>query len=230
VIKSTVFNGAFFVTVFLLFLCRIMEVQLISAITISLLHGFIPSHWLPLIALSKSRKWSNQELFKYASIASISHALGTLIIGAIIFSITHYTLSNPSQTQSFLTQNENFEKMGSVVLFLLGIWFLYKHYKHKHFHVKIQNDSKWIFGSIIFAMFLSPCMEIVSYFFTMAPLGWTAFFALSAGYLITTWASVLTGVFIVHKGMKRFDSHKWEHQAGIFSSLLLIISALLMWL
>jgi len=50
----------------------------------------------------------------------------------------------------------------------LGLIFIYRHHRHKHFHVdgdlsKKQSKNNIIIALVI-AMFFSPCMEIEAYF------------------------------------------------------------------
>lgn len=214
---------------------NLLESQLTAAFVISLLHGLIPSHWLPLVALSKQQKWTNAQLLRYALWASSAHVLGTIIIGLIIFYTAHLSFigslvdSTVVSDMTHLPFDLPFEKLAAVILLLLGLVFLYRHYTHKHFHWKPEKNAKWIFGSILLAMFLSPCMEIAGYFFAIAPLGWTAFVWLSLVYTITTIISIVAGVWIFNRGMKAFNSHKLEHNAGIVTSLLIILSAVFMW-
>lgn len=210
-----------------------IELQLSAAFLLSLLHGLIPSHWLPIVALSKSEKWSTRKLLSYSIIASLAHVLGTLVIGFILFSITKVSISN-NGSQDGVSQAEwiesiQFEKISSIILLLLGLWFLYRHYKHHHFHIHPKKNAKWVFGAIVFAMLISPCLEIVGYYVTIAPLGWSAFSSLSLVYSITTVFSVVLGVYIFNKGISKIQSHKAEHNAGIISSVLMILSAIFMW-
>lgn len=214
---------------------NILESQLTAAFIISLLHGLIPSHWLPLIALSKQQKWSGFQLFRYSLWAASAHVVGTIIIGLIIFYTAHLSfigsLTDKATVEGVrhLPFDIPFEKLAAIILLILGLVFLYRHYTHKHFHWKPEKHVKWIFGSILLAMFLSPCMEIEGYFFAIAPLGWSAFIWLSLVYTFTTITSILLGVWIFNKGMNKFNSHKLEHNAGIITSVLIIVSAVFMW-
>jgi hypothetical protein len=72
-------------------------------------------------------------------------------------------------------------------------------------------------------------MEIVGFYFALAPYGFDAFMELSAMYLLTTVVSISLGVMIFNKGMEKLNIHRWEHNAGIFSSVLMMVSATLMW-
>ena len=214
---------------------NILESQLTAAFVISLLHGLIPSHWLPLIALSKQQNWSGAQLFRYSLWAASAHVVGTIIIGLIIFYTAYLSFIGSLAEEVSLSQINHlpfdlpFEKLSAVILLLLGLVFLYRHYTHKHFHWKPSKNSKWIFGSVLLAMFLSPCMEIEGYFFAIAPLGWSAFVWLSLVYTLTTITSILLGVWVFHKGMNKFNSHKLEHNAGMITSVLIIVSAVFMW-
>jgi len=210
-----------------------IELQLSAAFLLSLLHGLIPSHWLPIVALSKSEKWSTQKLLGYSIIASLAHVIGTLFIGLILFCITKASISNNESindiSQAEWIEKIQFEKISSIILLFLGLWFLYRHYKHYHFHIHPNKNAKWVFGAIVFAMLISPCLEIVGYYVTIAPLGWSAFISISLVYSITTVFSVVLGVYIFNKGLSKIQSHKAEHNAGIISSILMILSAIFMW-
>ncbi len=219
-----------------------MNSTLFLAFVISLLHGFIPNHWLPIVAISHKQNWSKLTTFRFASLAAWAHSIGTIMIGLIVFYTTSNTLEyiTENQTSSALDHHREhdlnplhqtpFEHIGGIILILLGIWFLYRHYKHHHFHLDVPTKGKkWIFGAILLSMFLSPCMEIIGYFFTLAPGGFKGILALILVYSITTWVSILFGVFLGYKGMKKLDAHKWEHNSGIITSAVMILSGILMW-
>lgn len=211
-----------------------MKVQLILAFFISLLHGFIPSHWLPIASLAHKMKWNKFTTYRYASMAAWAHSIGTILIGLIIYFVTNGCLTkfkNGSKTSDHFLLNIQFEKIGGIILVLLGIWFLYRHYKHHHFHLDPVNSGKhkWIFGAILLSMFLSPCMEIVGYFFTLAPSGFSTIISLILVYTLSTWISILTGVFIGYSGMKKLNAHKWEHNSGIITSAVIILSGILLY-
>lgn len=216
-----------------------MNSTLILAFVISLLHGFIPNHWLPIVAISHKQKWSKFTTFRFASLAAWAHSIGTIIIGLVVYFTTSKALNfiQPKNTVDHHHNDVNplantpFEHIGGIILISLGLWFLYRHYKHHHFHLDVpQNqNSKWIFGAILLSMFLSPCMEIIGYFFTLAPNGFPMILALILVYAITTWLSILLGVFLGYKGMKKLDAHKWEHNSGIITSAVMILSGIMIW-
>lgn len=203
-----------------------MALQLISAFIISLLHGFIPSHWLPLLSLSKNFNWSRKKTFLISSLASFSHALGTVIIGIVVAFGSRYF--EGFLTQSNVVSKEIIERLGGVLLIFLGIWFYYRHHKHHHFHLELKEKSRnKLILVVVFSMFLSPCMEIIGYFSTLSEMKIQYILILIAGYILTTWISIVAGVFIGKKGIQKIDSHKWEHNSGIITSSVLVISGIL---
>lgn len=207
-----------------------MTEQLIAAFIISVLHGFIPGHWLPFLALAKKMGWSKSQTLKYTGLAAIAHAAGTVIIGLLIAQLTRLGLDTGSLSFTILG-GVPFAALGGLIMILLGLWFLYRHHTHHHFHFPqkaTDSEGKWAFGVVLFSLFLSPCMEIESYFFTLAPMGWGVILTLVMVYSITTWLSMMGGVLIGFRGLERWNSHRLEHNAGLITGVIMIISGLLL--
>lgn len=212
-----------------------MEEQIISALLISILHGLIPGHWLPFLALAKQEKWSMSTTLKYTSMAATAHALGTILIGLIVYFITVFGNSWINVLQdSFPKWNYQtipFERTGGLLLILMGIFFLYRHHKHKHFHFPmeaVKKGNKWVLGSILLSLFLSPCMEIEVYFATLAHQGFIVISILMIVYFFSTWISMTAGVYIGYSGLKKWNSHRLEHNIGIVSGVIMMLSGLML--
>jgi hypothetical protein len=109
-----------------------MTEQLIAAFIISVLHGFIPGHWLPFIALAKKLGWSRSQTLRYTGIAAIAHAGGTVVIGLILAQLTRLGITS-DPLESHILWGLPFESLGGTVMVLLGFWFLYRHHKHHIF-------------------------------------------------------------------------------------------------
>lgn len=225
--KSPAIGGAF---LFYKVIFVSMEEQLLGAFIISVLHGFIPGHWLPFIALAKKLGWTRAQTLRYTGLAAIAHAGGTVIIGLLLAKFTRLGIDS-EQMKIEIFGGLPFESIGGISMVILGVWFLYRHHKHHHFHFPketIDNQGKWAFGVVMISLFLSPCMEIESYFFTLAPMGWTVIFSLVAVYSVTTWLSMMGGVWIGFKGLERFNSHRLEHSAGLITGIVMILSGLML--
>lgn len=193
----------------------------IAAVIISLLHGLIPSHWLPILAFAKKEKWSMYQTFGLTLKAGLAHSLSTVIVGVVIAFIG-------------IKINENIEvitqSVAAGILILLGIWFLARHYHHHHFHIENPDkiSKKKLVITILAAMFFSPCLEITGFYLTLSKMGWLYIAFLSFSYVAITLLSMTLWVYIGYHGLKKLDSHKWEHNSGLITGAVMILCGILM--
>jgi nickel/cobalt exporter len=193
--------------------------QLGAAILISLLHGLIPSHWLPLVAIGKNLNWSRQYVMRVTLLAAVAHAGSTVIIGFVVAFMGRYL----SENLEWFTHT-----IPAILLCSLGIWFIYRHYTHHHFHLHAHhNNNKNILWPVLLAMFLSPCLEIEGYFFSLGAAGVEWVIVLALAYFVLTVLSMYFWVFVAVKGAARINAHRWEHNAGIITGGILLISGVL---
>jgi len=185
---------------------------------ISLLHAVIPNHWLPVLAIGKKEGWTLSETSRITFIAGLAHVISTIIIGLLL------GLIGKELTEHI----EDFTRIiAPSVLILMGLYFVRQHYKHHHFHLKpdaIQKkkSKRAIIMALVIAMFLSPCMEIEAYFLLAGAKGWYVMAGIAGMYAIVTLAGMLIWIRIVYKGLLKLNWHKWEHNAGIITGLVLI--------
>ena len=195
---------------------------IIGSLLISLLHAVIPNHWLPVVAIGRKHKWSLAETTRITFIAGMAHVISTVLIGILLGLIG-----------SELTEHiEHFTRIiAPSILILLGLYFIREHYKHHHFHLNKEEIDKRtkraIIRALILAMFLSPCMEIEAYFLLAGARGWYFMLGIAAMYTIISIAGMLVWVRIVYKGMLKLNWHKWEHNAGIITGVVLIVTGII---
>lgn len=195
---------------------------LTGSLLISLLHALIPSHWLPVLAIGRKEGWDMSETSRVTFIAGIAHVISTVIIGLLLGLIG-----------SELTDHiEHFTRyIAPAILVLVGIYFIRQHYTHHHFHLQSElikkKSKKAIITSLILAMFLSPCMEIEAYFLLAGSKGWYMLAGIAVMYSIITITGMLVWIRIVYKGLLKLNWHKWEHNAGIITGLVLIITGII---
>ena len=195
----------------------------IGSLLISLLHAAIPNHWLPVLAIGKKEGWSLAETTRVTFIAGMAHVISTVIIGLLLGLIG----------SELSVHIEDFTRIiGPSILILIGLYFVRQHYTHHHFHLQKEQIEKKrkkssIILALIIAMFLSPCMEIEAYFLLAGSNGWYVLAAIAAMYSIITIAGMLIWIRIVYKGLLKLNWHKWEHNAGIITGLVLIITGII---
>lgn len=199
----------------------------LGSLLLSLIHALIPHHWLPLITISKTEKWTNKETLMATVITGSSHMISTIVIGIIV----GFVGIKLSESYSYITSYA-----APTILLVIGIVYLLMdlraHQHHHHFDVENQNQkhkrSKTaIITSLSIAMFLTPCIEIEAYYFQAAALGWSGIFMVSAVYFIMTLLFLLILVYLGLKGINRFNTHFLEHHSKSVTGIVLIILGLI---
>lgn len=199
-----------------------MNTILISSITISLFHAIIPNHWLPILAISSKEKWSMSKTLVTTFWAALAHVISTVAIGIAV------GFAGLKLDQSF----EVIMRFGAPsILILMGLWFIWQHHRHQHFHIhpgiKEGMSSSKIISLLVVAMFFSPCLEITSLFFAAGTFGWKLIGLISLIYAVLTILGMTIWIIIVYKGLLKTNWHSIEHNAGIISGAALILSGIL---
>jgi nickel/cobalt transporter (NicO) family protein len=195
---------------------------LIGSFLISLLHAVIPNHWLPVIAIGRKEGWSLAETSRITFIAGLAHVISTVLIGILLGLIGGELTLRIDQFTHVIAPS---------ILILIGFYFVQQHYRHHHFHVEkeIMNKKtkRSIIAALVIAMFLSPCMEIEAYFLLAGGKGRYFLMGIAALYSIITIAGMLIWVRIVYKGLLKLNWHRLEHNAGIITGIVLIITGII---
>lgn len=205
-----------------------MTQVLIGALLLSVLHAVIPNHWIPLIAVGRTEKWSRAETLWATAITGVAHTLSTILIG-ILVGLFGYRLSSRYEWVTRLA--------APLVLAALGIVYLVlefkRSYHHHHPDHELDGDpvgegtrkTKFaVLASLCAAMFLSPCIEIEAYYFTAGALGWLGIAIVSTLYLVVT---VLGMVVLVYLGLRGVERLNWRfleaHEKGIMGAALVLL-------
>jgi putative Mn2+ efflux pump MntP len=203
----------------------------IGSLVLSLIHASIPNHWIPLIAISKTEKWSVKETLFATLITGFAHTLSTVIIG-IIVGFIGYKLASNYEIISKIIAPAILVTVGLIYL-IIEIKNSIHHHKHEHSHFKVENNSmgrksKWaILISLSIAMFLTPCVELEAYYFQAGSIGWIGILIVSVVYTFTTVLLMLILVYLGIKGIKKINSHFLEHHEKAITGLILIILGIL---
>lgn len=203
-----------------------------SSILLSIVHASLPSHWLPIIAIGKSEKWSRTEVLTVTAITGTAHTISTILIG-IAVGIIGYKLS---ESYEFITKHA-----APFILIALGLIYFYVEYRHsriknhhhEHHHINVEGiiHERRSKHSIIFtlslAMFFSPCLEIEVYYFTASQFGWAGIGIVSVVYFFVTVLGMMLLVDLASKGVQKLRWHFLEHHDKLISGIVLIFVGLL---
>lgn len=193
-----------------------------GALVISLLHALIPNHWLPVIAIGRREKWTLAEVSQVTLICAVAHGLSTVVIGVILSLVGFKLEENISYFTSIIAP---------IILISMGLIFIYRHHRHKHFHVdgEIQKKrtKRSIITALVIAMFFSPCMEIEAYFLLAGTQSKLLVVLIALMYLLITTTGMLLLVRYAYKGVLILNWHSLEHNAGIITGVTLVATGIL---
>lgn len=192
-----------------------------GSIVISLLHALIPNHWLPAIAIGRKENWSLKEITNVTLICALAHGFSTILIGVALAFLG-------AKLDDEFTQ---FEIVAPLTLIVIGLIFIYRHHNHKHFHinddVKKKKSKTAIILALVFAMFLSPCMEIEAYFLLAGSISKSLVVFIAIMYLVITTTGMVLLVRFAYKGLLKLNWHSLEHNAGIITGLTLVVTGII---
>lgn len=194
----------------------------LGSLLLSLIHALIPHHWIPIIAISKTEKWTNKEAIFATFITGLSHMVSTIVIGIIVGFIGIKLAESYSSITSIAAPT---------ILLAIGIVYLILDLRAKHHHhhfgleemaSKNKRSKTAILTSLSIAMFLTPCVEIEAYYFQAATFGWSGIFIVSAVYLVMTLLFMFGLVYLGLKGVNKLNLSYLEHHAKRITGIVLI--------
>jgi nickel/cobalt exporter len=104
-----------------------------GSLILSLIHALIPNHWIPLIAISKTEKWSQSRTLWATTITGFAHTVSTIFVG-IVVGIIGYKLSSSYQFISTIAS--------PIILTALGIIYVALDFKNGHHHHHNHGEHK----------------------------------------------------------------------------------------
>jgi nickel/cobalt exporter len=197
-----------------------MGALLTGSMLLSIFHALIPSHWLPVIAISRQQHWTRAQTLRVTLLAGAMHVLSTVLVGLSVAFAGHLLSARMEAFTAWIAPS---------LLSLLGIVFIYRHYYHHHLHIQAPVNGRSVILTLALAMFFSPCLEIEAYFLAAGSFGWAIIGLVAAMYAVVTLTGMLLWVWLVLGGLQRLDWHKLEHNAGLITGVTMVASGLLLY-
>ncbi|MBR6408802.1 MAG: hypothetical protein IKS23_00985 [Alphaproteobacteria bacterium] len=195
----------------------------LTALITAVLHTITgPDHYLPFIAISKSKNYSLKKTMLWTFVCGLGHILSALLI-ALVFVYFSKFLSKAN----FEWIEENRSNVAAYALIGLGgaylLWalrhrFLHKHgLKHhhgQHSHGNIDaydaNISVWV----IFIIFVfGPCEALLPILTASSVMGWGAVVSSTIVFSIATISTMMIAVGFGYMGLKALRFQKLEKYA-----------------
>ena len=215
---------------------------MIAAISVACLHTIIgPDHYLPFIALSKSRGWSFTKTIGWTVVCGCGHVWSSVLLGLGGAAIG-WSLSKVKWME-----NIRGGIAGWVMLafgFFYAIWGLYRACKnnpHKHFDMQ-EDGSLYVFEHqhgkavsaqnrhkvtpwVMFIIFiLGPCEPMIPLlYFPAAKNSWSGMILLIIVYTLATLLAMVGMVVLGYKGIAFVETNKLERYVHAMGGLTIFI-------
>jgi len=219
-----------------------MQLLLTAAMSIAFLHTVTgPDHYLPFIALSKSRGWSLGRTIFWTMLCGAGHVWSSVLLGLGGAAIG-WSLSKVSWLENVRGGIAGWVMLSFGLLY--GIWGLYRAYKnnpHKHFDLGDNNDiyvyehnhgavvapkdrhkvTPWV----MFIIFLlGPCEPMIPLlYFPAAKNSWEGMVILISVYTIFTLLTMLMMVTLGFYGISFLKTEKLERYMHALGGLTIFI-------
>ena len=219
-----------------------MMVLIMSAITIACLHTVTgPDHYLPFIALSKSRGWSLGKTIGWTIVCGCGHVWSSVLLGLGGAAIG-WSLSKISWLEGIRGGIAGWVMLCFGLVY--GIWGLYRAYKnnpHKHFDLEdngelyvyehkhgeavIPKDRHRVTPWVMFIIFLlGPCEPMIPLlYFPAAKNSWSGMVLLIIIYTVCTLATMLVMVLLGYYGTSFLKTEKLERYMHALGGLTIFI-------
>jgi sulfite exporter TauE/SafE len=226
-----------------------MSILTLSALSIGFFHTILgPDHYLPFIALSRSRQWSTRKTAWVTALCGIGHVLGSVILGLIGIALG-FTLTRIEAIESFRGNIAAWALIAfGLVYFVWGVRrsIRNKPHRHAHFHIEDidhehththsdehlhihekdggQNVTPWA----LFVIFLfGPCEPLIPLLMypaaksSLLDLAWVA--AVFAGITVGTMLAI---VLMATKGISFIPFEKMERYTHPIAGATIFLSGL----
>lgn len=157
------------------------EVGTIGGIaTVSVLHSFIPTHWLPFSVVGRAQNWSISRILLVTAFGAILHVLSISLLGIMAIYMANT-----------IAGEEAVHLLASVVLVVMGATYIMMHFRGKggHHHHNHSMEKMAVVGLVLLPV-LSPCATTLPVFLAVAN-GSTATLILVIGVLLVSTMSVM---------------------------------------
>jgi sulfite exporter TauE/SafE len=219
-----------------------LTILIITAVTVACLHTITgPDHYLPFVALSKSRNWPVGKTIFWTIICGCGHVWSSVLLGLGGAAIG-WSLSKISWLESVRGGIAGWALLGFGLIY--ATWGLirarrnrpHKHfdiyddgsvyvYEHKHGAAVQQKDRHAVTPWVLFIIFvLGPCEPMIPLlYFPAAKNSWPAMFALIIAYTVFTLLTMVVMVLMGYYGLSFLKPQKAERYVHVLGGLTIFL-------
>jgi sulfite exporter TauE/SafE len=218
-----------------------LTVLITAAITIACLHTLTgPDHYLPFIALSRTKRWSLARTIGWTVICGCGHVWSSVLLG-LGGAALGWSLSKISGLENLRGGLAGWALLGFGLIY--GVWGLisarqnklHKHfdvsgddiyvYEHRHGNIVAPKDRHVVTPWVMFLIFvLGPCEPMIPLlYFPAAKNSWWGMMILIVVYTVFTLAAMLVMVLAGYYGFSFLKTEKLERYVHALGGLTIFI-------
>ncbi len=190
-----------------------MIILSISAAFVGLVHTLAPGHWLPVVLMAKTRKWSVRTAMMGAVVTASGHIFLSLLLGLLSIWIGVHFLSQ------YENEIERYAGLGLAIFGMIyaGVAFFIHSDCHGHTHHGPDPQNKKTPFIFLFSLGFSPCVAVLPIFAAAASEGYLAtvltLFCFSVGVLV----SLIGSTLLISLGLVKLDHPLFEHYGDVIT-------------
>jgi len=185
---------------------------------VGLVHSLAPGHWLPVVLMAKTKRWSMQQAALNAAVAASGHIIISLSLGLLASFIGHTFFAG------YLHEIE--ENAGWILVVFGVIYAVYSRFQHRHCNdhshghhgpepKKKETAPYWF----LFALGFSPCFAVLPLFATAVGMGSFSLMVVMITFSIGVLTALVGGSLLVARGLVKLDHPILEHYGELITGL-----------
>ena len=198
-----------------------LNILLITAASIGFFHTLLgPDHYLPFVAISKARNWSNTKTMLLTILCGIGHVLSSVVLGLI-----GIAFGTALKKLEFIESIRGDLAAWALIAFGLVylIWGLRRAYKNKHHHH--HHENKNITPWLLFIVFvLGPCEPLIPILmYPAAKSSLTGMILVASVFSLVTIATMTSIVYVLIGGFKFMKLPSLERYSHALAGFVILL-------
>jgi nickel/cobalt exporter len=195
-----------------------------SAALVGLVHSLAPGHWLPVVLVAKTRRWS----LKMAVLGALAAALGHILL-SIAFGILSIWIGVQFLSQ-YEGEIERYSGLGLGVFGLIYAGLAYFRHSQCHGHTHhgpkpSQKTSPFVF---LFSLGFTPCVAVLPVFAAAAAEGSFEVVLTLISFAVGVLVSLIGATLLFTRGLVKIDHPLFEHYGDVLTGLGVAIMGVLL--
>jgi hypothetical protein len=200
-----------------------------TTVATAAVHSLIPDHWLPLVLLARSQRWSLRNALAVAVFSGGLHSVVSVSLGALALWIGRETAHD---------LGEMLQKISSALLVLFGLvyagWALHRGGHSLHMHPRLEDphaepDPGLSGMGLGFVVGFNPCVLIIPILFATS--SWRAAWqlAVAGAFTVTTVLTTAAMAWIGVRSAGRLEFAFLDRFGEVLSGALITLTGIAVW-